>query len=81
MTEHKDFFQELAEASKPVQMSLSVPVELKERIEENAKRNNVSKSFLCRQIIDLYFEHEEEIKMLHRKTGKIVPIEQEDTKK
>lgn len=71
-------FREIAAASKPVPMSITVPPELKEKIKENAKENGVSVSFLIKQIVEMYFEHEDAITMLHKKTGKIVRIE--DTK-
>lgn len=73
-------FREIAAANKPVPMSITMPTELRDKIKENAKENGVSVSFLIKQIVEMYFEHEDAIAMLHKKTGQIVPIEEKNSK-
>lgn len=81
MGESKEtIFREIAAANKPVPMSITMPTELRDKVRKNAKENGVSASFLIKQIVEIYFEHEDAIAMLHKKTGQIVPIEEKNTK-
>ena len=61
------------ETEKTVQISIGVTRDMKNLIKSKAMKHNLSSSYYCRRLIEIYFENEEVIEALAEHKGKVVP--------
>ena len=73
MSEKVSIFEK--ESAEKEQVSVSVTKEMKKKIQQQAKQYDLSVSYFCRKIFDIYFTYEKEINALADGKAKIVPVE------
>lgn len=76
MPEKTSLFEK--ETEKAFQMSISVPKSLRDLIKERADQHNVSTSYYCRKLFEIYLEYEETIEALAEGRVKAVPVDHDN---
>lgn len=76
MAERTSLFEKGTE--KTVQISVGVTEDMKNLIKDKAKKHNLSSSYYCRKLFEIYFENEETIEALAEGKVRVVPIDTVD---
>lgn len=63
------------ETEKIVQISIGITQSMKDLIKNRAMKHNLSSSYYCRKLFEIYFENEEVIEALAEGKVKVVPVD------